>query len=75
MRLMDPRDRGNRMLLLFGMVVLPIWCWLVCQYVFRLLFMGVFGGIVLFFSARLKNVFLMVISMSLFILTAAFFYL
>ena len=161
LRLMDPRDRGNRMLLLFGMVVLtfslcsvfaldkergqemfltltrrgktprtrrkllcaavlcflsflvvyvpqfyvflrlygldgagelfgclqpegwfgwfgsglPIWCWLVCQYVFRLLFMGVFGGIVLFFSARLKNVFLTVISMSLFILTAAFFYL
>lgn len=53
----------------------PIWCWLICQYVFRLLFMGVFGGIVLFFSARLKNVFLTVISMSLLTLTAAFFYL
>lgn len=52
---------------------LPIWVWLLGQYVLRLLFMVVFGGIVLAFSAKLKNVFMTVISLSLIILVIGFY--
>ena len=51
---------------------LPIWAWLLGQYVLRLLFMVVFGGIVLAFSAKLKNVFMTIVSLSLLILVIGF---
>lgn len=59
----------------FGQFVsgMPVWFWLVCQFLFRFLLMGLSGGVVLFFSARLKNVFMTVTCMSLLILAAAFF--